>query len=814
MTANIKYLFKGLAWGAGALVALYLIVCLLVTLNKDAIIASVSKNLSEKIGGEVKVGSSDLSLFSSFPNIAVVLKDVKVSDSLFTQHGKYFFEGKEVFLRLGISRLIKKQPPVKAIRANHGAINVFTDLSGYSNAYLLKPKEKAKKEGEAGGLYLRKIFLDDVRLKFADSIKGKFHDINARHLSLKLDDKNGYIKARCDMELLVGGLTFNPFKGAFLKEKEVVADFRVAYKKVNGRLEYNKVRLKINGRPFDLSGYFGLSEKDRSFSMLVAAKNAEFDFLRSIFPIKIQRSLGLVKLDGKLNASAQIGGSLNGGEPLVMVHFSSPETAMATPFMDFTGASFTGTFTNEVVKGLPRKDPNSAITLSGFSALWRGMPVNAGSIQIVNLKQPELSCDIHSRFSLERLNEVMQSESLNWRKGTASVLLTYTGPLEYNSTTPALMNGKVNISDGLLTYTPRNIDLDQINASMHFEKSDFFLDTFRASVFNKPVNMRAEARGLLTLLNTQPNAAEVLWDINMPELDLQPYMVLLQKKRAVQRKSGSMVANASAKIDRVLDEGKLDVNLRVGSLRFKNFTASKAAAKLSLLQDRYVIHEARLNHAGGNVQLKGSLIQNATGEHVAEVSSNLKDVDVRQVFEAFENFGQTGITSTNIEGNLDANVKASLRLRESGSVIPASTKGTVKFSLKSGELINYEPVKKIQQFIFKNRDFENIRFAELKNTLEINGPDIHINDMEIRSSVLTMFVNGTYSSAGNTDLQIRLPLSNLRRRSKDFNPENMGLNAKRGTSILLRGRTGDDGNVRFKLDLFNKFGKENKPGRK
>jgi hypothetical protein len=345
---------------------------------------------------------------------------------------------------------------------------------------------------------------------------------------------------------------------------------------------------------------------------------------------------------------------------------------------------------------------------------------------------------------------------------------------------------------------------------MHFEKSDLFLDAFHATVFGKPVNMTAEARSLLTLINTQPNAAQVLWNIDLPELDLQPYLFLLQNKKVNANRQNSGVAGTSAKIDRVLDEGKLDVNLRVGKLQFKKFTARNVVSNVSFLQDRYVIHDARLNHADGRIQFNGSLVQDGRGFHRADLSAGLGAVDVQQVFESFQNFGQNGIRSENIRGRLDANIKASLQLRESGEVIPSSTKGVVKFSLKEGELISFEPVKKIQQFIFKNRDFENIRFAELKNTLEVDGTEIKINRMEIQSSVLTMFVDGVYSTAGKTDLQIRLPLSNLRKRGKDFNPENVGAETKSGSAILLRGRPGDDGNIRFKLDLFNKYGKESK----
>ncbi len=757
----------------------------------------------------MEIGKSELNFFRSFPNVAVLLKDVRISDSLFTQHKKYSFTGKEVFFRVNIPRLLKKQSPVSAIELKHASVNFFTHLDGYTNTYLLKPREGVAKGHNNPKNYLREIILDQVRINFSDSIKGKFHNLFADHLSVNLKNDESQISGDCRMKLRMQRMVFNPFKGAYLKNKIVMADFPFEYNTESGKFEFDKISVRINSQPFTMSGIFDLAGESRSFSLNVSTRNAGYDFLKSLFPEKIERSLSIVKLDGKFNAVASIAGNLKGGDPLVMVKYSTAQTNMATPFMDFTDASFSGSFTNEVVKGAPRKDPNSRIGITALRAKWRGLPVNSRSIQISNLKQPELVCEIASEFPLDKLNEVMQSESLNWKQGLAKVHLVYSGPITHDASTPVFMNGNIQIHEGKLNYATRNVDIDNIKAAMHFEKSDFFLNTFRAVVFGKPVNMTAEARSLLTLINTQPNAAQVQWNIDLPELDLKPYIFLLQKKKNSDQTNRS-VAGTSAKIDRVLDEGKLDVNLRVGKLQYKKFIAKDVLSRISFLQDRYVIHDGRLKHAGGSVRLNGSLVQDGRGVHRAEINSNLRAVDVQQVFEAFENFGQDGIAAANIRGKLDADIQASLQLQESGVVIPSSTKGKVKFSLKEGELIDFEPVKKIQNFVFKNRDFENIRFAELKNTLDLKGTEININNMEIQSSVLTMFVNGIYSRAGNTDLQIRLPLSNLRKRGKDFNPENVGPDAKRGTSILLRGRPGDDGNIRFKLDLFNKFSKDNK----
>ncbi len=83
-----------------------------------------------------------------------------------------------------------------------------------------------------------------------------------------------------------------------------------------------------------------------------------------------------------------------------------------------------------------------------------------------------------------------------------------------------------------------------------------------------------------------------------------------------------------------------------------------------------------------------------------------------------------------------------------------------------------------------------------------------MNRMEIQSSVLTLFVEGIYKPKSGSDISIQIPLSNLKKRDEDYNPVNIGTDKKGGRSIFLRGQTGSDGSVNFKLDLFNKFKKE------
>ena len=264
----------------------------------------------------------------------------------------------------------------------------------------------------------------------------------------------------------------------------------------------------------------------------------------------------------------------------------------------------------------------------------------------------------------------------------------------------------------------------------------------------------------------------------------------------------------AANIDNVFEEGSLHVNLHAARLLYKKFEASNVIANVLLLPDRYTINNVSMEYAGGSITLNGSVLLQKDNHHLAEANVIIENADVSKVFNAFNNFGQDGIKAENLEGKLFAKINASLELDDEGKANPNTIKSIVDFSLRNGALNDFEPVKKIQSFIFKKRDFDNIRFAELKDKLEIANQEIKINRMEIESTVLSMYVEGIYSMKGTTDMSIQIPLSNLKKRGDNYIPENKGLNKKTGKSIFLRGRPGADGNVQFKLDLFNKFKKD------
>jgi hypothetical protein len=213
-----------------------------------------------------------------------------------------------------------------------------------------------------------------------------------------------------------------------------------------------------------------------------------------------------------------------------------------------------------------------------------------------------------------------------------------------------------------------------------------------------------------------------------------------------------------------------------------------------------------MKYGNGSMSAQG-LFQNNTGYNSFSLNTNLNNVNVSTLFYAFDNFGMQSLTDKNIRGNLTADINLQGKLTPDARLITDGFKSLLNFNLQNGELINFKPMQQIHDKILKKRNLSDVRFADLYDSIEVRGENVTINRMEIRSSVLTMFVNGIYNMKTGPDMSIQVPLSNLKA-NKDSVLVNKGTKQHQGVSVRLRMRRGANGKLDVSWDPFDKANKE------
>jgi hypothetical protein len=803
-----------LAWGA---LAIY------ISVKKDSILQKARTEVKNRIGGDLRIGDWDLSLFRHFPSITLHLSKISLRDSLWQQHRHDLLNAEGLDISLSLFRsLLAGKVRIGKVFLEHGTVYFYTDTTGYTNKYLLRERPAPGEDKAAAGKGGEPpdIVLSDVKWVEEKQDKHKLFDIDIRRLDCAIRKDNRTLFLTVDAgELRVNSLAFNTEKGSFVKDKSLSGRFSLQYNTGSKILQFRQARLSIDGHPFVFTGRFFPSISPDPFSLSIETSNIRFRDLAALLTPNLQQKLDQFDLSIPVTAQALLdAGSADDHTPLINIKMNLDKGSVQTPAGRFDNVSFRGSFTNEWVHGQKREDENSGIRLLTFSGEKESIGLRSDTLTIVDLKHPFLACDLHAHCDLARLNDLSGSQTLQFQKGSCSANLFYKGPLSENDSAATTVRGSLDLDSAAVKYLPYQLLLTNGKGKLVFKEQDLVIDHLEGQLGSTKIRIKGVAKNLATLLDR--NAQDVSMDLSLtsPHLDLRDFSALAGRaesgsgagggsKEGGAKKGNTVVFGAVfARIDRFLKEGDVHLRLEAADLRYKNFTGAHAKADLLFNAQAIRLTNMDVEQGSGSLRLRASLSRNdGDGSSPLTLDSHLEQVDLPRLFTAFDNFGQQALLSKNLKGSLTADIKMTGRLTNKAEMAPNSLKGTVDFSIHDGQLLDFEPMEKVHETVLKKRDLSAIRFADLGSQLDLDTTTIIIHRMEIQSTALTVFVEGVYDLKTGPDLSLQVPLSNLKKdRNPDLPPPNKGNDGKGGLSIRLRARRGDDGKLKISWDPFKK----------
>ncbi|MFC4233255.1 DUF3971 domain-containing protein [Parasediminibacterium paludis] len=724
---------KRLLWSFGIVFT-----CLLLTIttsyvyfytHQKTILQTITAQLSSNISGDVTIGAIDLSPFKNFPSASIVLKDVSIKDSQFASHHIPLLTAKQVFIKIGWATIFSNSVAVDRIRLDHANINVFTLTNGYTNSYLLTKKKHTDLDTSAvakQSFHLQQLELNDVTLNFSDAVKQKQYGFAVKHLGTVFERLDSSIKVHVNANVFIKGLGFYVPNGLFATNQLLEGKFDVQFNEQQPALSFQNIQVVLSKQPFMFSGKFIFSTIP-SFFLEIHSKQIDYNFARSLVTTNLAKAVLMVSVEKPIDINATISGLLNSGDPLVNINWIVTNNVLHNQFIDFKNCSFNGYYTNEVVKNLPKKDPNSKVVATNFSGTWEGFVFAAPQIDITNLAVPNLVCHLTSSVEVTAFNNLLETDAIVAQSGKARLDLNYNGPLENHNSINTAISGKVSLRNASLLYTPKNIVLANCNGDIVFTENDLAVNNLNCDVASNHIIMQGSATNTLKIINAAADKMNIQWRIYSASLNLQPLKRLfstnLAVKKITQKKPVSIKAS---QINNVLTNSNITLSFEADNLRYQNFQATNIKATLSLLENKWLLNEISLEHAGGTMTISGSLTTLLDNNINASITLAMANMDVKTVMNSFNNFGLKGITSSNLSGKFYTHMVANATLNNALDIYPKSIAATIFFSLKNGALINYEPIKAIQKFAFKKRDFSNIAFAELEDTVIVKNAAIAI----------------------------------------------------------------------------------------
>lgn len=805
----IRKLFKWLAYTVVLMILLIAGVLATAYWNRDKLLNKLTAELNKGINGTFHISKIDFTFLHNFPNFSITLQGVNLRDSQYAKYQQQILSARKIFVDVAFYPLLKKEFVINSIFLDDADIFIFKALNGDTNTDIFKKPadsvgDSIRTKHTSALLNLQQTGFNNVSVVFVDSARKKvmnFQFVETEHTLVPWD--SGY-NITIAGAMHFDSLMFNPQGGSFLKNKDASVNLFLQLNTLTNTLAVLPSTFICNKNEIALTGGFEI-KKEGKYDLRFKGADIDPTVTQEILNEKIRKSLSRFKCEAAVTVDVNVRGrSIPGYIPNVDVAFETKNADFHYAALDFSSLTLKGSFTNHVDDSRKNDNRNSKVIISYFKGEMEKIPVK-GKVTFIQLQDPVINLSFTSKISYKDVNAHLDNDRLVLDKGNFLSEVNYQGKLsEYLDPTRTAYEGKlkgsIQAKDASLYYKPKKIRLDQIQLTGSFNEKLFTVDKLTLNVNGSTIAISGKMQDFIPFFIQPKNKASVALKVSSPNFDLTTLASPRGTEKKTRQQNKKDRKRMTEMLDMVYDRLEFDVDLKVSQLRFRKFAASNFTGRVRLNNQLLQANPISMDVAGGNMQLNFSLKNVFSPVSPMVVKAQITKANIKELFLNFNNFNQKTIHADNLRGRISANVIFSANVDETYKLITPSMRGTLDCRISDGGLVNFEPMENMSNFLFKKRDFSDVEFAELNSNFSISGTDMDISRMEIQSSVLSLFLEGRYSFTDSTSLSVQIPLSNLKKRHKDFKPKNIGTHAKAGPSVFLHVYREKDINSKIKID--------------
>jgi hypothetical protein len=756
--------------------------------NQQKILAAVIAELKEVIRGELTVGNAELNLVKDFPRLSLQLNNISVKDSVYKRQ---VIGVDHVFFRLNLLSLLTGNIYINTTTIEGGNIIFIKDSSGYSNANVFRTGPDTEDEPGDIDLHLERLKLVNFHLIFTDVNYGQKISINAADMSGNIEKNDTALDIFLQGLLHTDSMLFKDGKGAYLINKDAQVKMHMTFESTKGRFKILPSPVVMDGEEYTMDAVFKFDKQPANMRMHIVNRQTVFSKAQVILPDTIRAYMKDLQINSPIDAEVVIEGDIVPGmPPQVDAIFIMKKANMTAYNVKMTEVDMKVRYMNYMVPEEKHDEYNSSIFIDMDYANAEGIPFKA-KMAVKDLIALNTEVSFSSNASLQAFNGFLPADKYKFTSGNVDINLAYKGTLYYyldtfNRNFNDTLLCTIKAVNGGFAYYARNIKLENFNADLTLTEQALDVTTLNGVLNGNKLAMTGTIANMRRAIANDAARMQGELFVDAPNFDLTK--ILTEKVTKEMGKAPPATKGEMKKAAQAIDEltGRIDVllHLRSNSFTFRKFVAKDVKGDMAVSANGMLIKNLQLKTCDGTVQLKGGL-NTAGAKDKLDVQAQIKGVDVALFMKSAEEFSQDAVTSKNLAGKLTANASFATELNAQYQPNAENMQAVVFFSLVNGKIMNFEPMMNVGKNVFKKRDFSNVSFAEIKDSIIVDGKEIKLKRMEIASSVLRLFVMGNYKVNGPYEFLIEFPLNNLKAQDINYKPENIGVGAKTGAAIFV-----------------------------
>jgi hypothetical protein len=772
-------------------------VFILLTSYKKELASILVDNLKKTYGITLTVEKVNVSFYSNWPNAAVQLENVYLINDL--QPNEPLLKANSLSLSFNIQKLLQKQFIVKTIVLKGAEINLIKNQHGFKN-FEFKRLDGISETASTIKYEVSEILVKDTKFRFENKQYNKKIEFTLIDDLVKLKNYEDGMSAHFVGNVFVKNLLFKPEKGPFLSNTFVALNLNasICFKRKEIYIHQPSFA-EINKQRYNVSAFVEL-KNSKQLALYIEGKNINYKNAISLLNNGIKKGLSAIKInkpiDAKILMIVKIGKQ---EDPIIIANISSTKNNITVgnskiPYSDLSFNASIISLDSSLLKGNALL---AKVIIKPIQGKVYDFPFS-GSVVITNFINPFIV--INTNLFVDAKSVKFKPEKEFDLKGSASAHINYSGPVkllnhQHFLDTPMVLYAKIKFNNVCYREKTKpytyNVNGNAIlkNNFLKFDNLSLKMDGGNIILKGSVDNFVKYALGY-----TDGFKAELIATTDY--FDLTKYLVKTATVSKIESdKRKELIEN---KITTTNESNfEFDVSLAATKLIIRKVNTENATINLHYKNKLLDIKSLNVNTC------KGKLSAKATIYDLQKIDATVftDNIDIKQMFEQFENFGQKAIESKNLQGNIFLDAKIKMSLDDKMEVIGNTIDGEVKLKVKDGHLIDYEPLQKISDYIFRNRNFKDITFTEINETFIINGFKMDIKEMELASNVFNFYMSGIYHFKEQSNINILIPWNNLKKRGKNYIPKSSGKTAEDSKGLKLNYSGLPD---KLKLSLGNK----------
>lgn len=739
--------------------------------------AKLVGTLNGYLTAPVTVTDMELTLIDRFPQASIHMKGVVARDALTKTDTLLYAE--DLYLEFSLLGMLRGVYRVDEVHGERVIAHPGVDSTGRENWIVWKS------DSTAGGtdFSLDRVSLEHLRVRYRDARSGLeiAASSDASSLGGSFRAEGSEVKLRGDLHLhhwMNSG-------GTVLADRSAHLDLRMAFGGPDGGFRITKGEVLSGDVPLSVTLAFVPAPGGDRIDLRASGLGLDLATAVDLLPEALHKRFARYRSTGEVDLALTYAGALESG-PLFSMGMNVRDGSMVE---QRSGARFTA-INGECAIDLDARGDLSRLLVKGFTAKAASGTI-AGSWDMKGTKASPLKAEVKVDMALADLLRFAQVDTLETAEGRLVAHARVNGKLRDVVDLRAadlkglVITGTARLKNATLKMKGIRHAVSDLDAELTLAGNDARVNALHCAVQGNALDLTGELRNLMPYLLFNDQPLGIVASATSPRIDLAT--LLSDDAAAASAKDYTLTLPSLV---------RMELKARVDELAFERFRATDITGTVELNDRVLRASPVMFNTASGGVLGSMHLDARTAGSYALSIDADVKDMDVHQLFDEFQEFGQGFITSNHLSGTADARVALRSPLSPALRLDLDRLHCTVDIAIADGGIKGHRPLMDVAGYVAKNKaiapfvDVEglrerlaNVTFDRLENRIEIRDQQVIVPAMVVHNNVMDIELSGTHGFDDRIDHHLNFRLGDLLK--KGSSNDEFGPVADDGTGLRI-----------------------------